>query len=42
MILMPIGVRTPVVSMSTRALIGMVQAAETPGSSNASFIPPGP
>ena len=30
-ILMPIGVRTPVVSMSIRARIGMVQALVTPG-----------
>ena len=29
---MPTGVRTPVVSMSMRALMGMVQAFETPGS----------
>ena len=28
---MPIGVRTPVDSMSMRALIGMVQALVTPG-----------
>jgi hypothetical protein len=28
---MPSGVRTPVVSMSIRALIGMVQAFELPG-----------
>jgi hypothetical protein len=30
-ILIPTGVRTPVVSMSVRALIGMVQALVTPG-----------
>src|SRR6266581_5227970 len=35
---MPTGVRTPVVSMSTRALIGMVQAFEVPGILSAWFI----
>ena len=39
--LMPSGVRTPVVSMSIRALIGMVQAFEIPGIVSASFRPPG-
>ena len=38
----PTGVRTPVVSISTRALIGIVQALTTPGSCNFSFSPPGP
>ena len=42
MILMPMGVRTPVVSISTRALIGIVQAFETPGICIASLKPPGP
>jgi hypothetical protein len=37
-ILIPTGVRTPVVSMSMRFLIGMVQALDTPGMRNASFI----
>ena len=37
-ILMPTGVRTPVVSMSMRALIGIVQALVMPGSCSASFI----
>ena len=36
--LMPTGVRTPVVSMSMRVLIGMVQALVMPGSCSASFI----
>ena len=35
---MPTGVRTPVVSMSMRALIGMVQALDTPGIASAAFI----
>ena len=33
----PTGVRMPVVSMSMRALMGMVQAFETPGSFSAAF-----
>ena len=36
--LMPTGVRTPVVSMSMRALIGIVQALVVPGNLSASFI----
>jgi hypothetical protein len=32
---MPTGVRIPVASMSVRALIGMVQALETPGNCKA-------
>ena len=36
--LMPIGVRMPVDSMSMRALIGMVQAFDTPGNCNALSI----
>ncbi len=32
---MPTGVRIPVASMSVRALIGMVQAFETPGNCSA-------
>src|SRR5271165_5137188 len=35
---MPTGVRMPVVSMSTRALIGMVQAFDVPGILSAWFI----
>ena len=35
---MPTGVRMPVVSMSMRFLIGMVQAFEVPGIFSASFI----
>ena len=35
---MPTGVRMPVVSMSMRALIGIVQALVVPGSFSASFI----
>src|SRR6266545_6817127 len=35
---MPTGVRTPVVSMSMRALMGMVQALVVPGILSASFI----
>ena len=37
-ILSPTGVRIPVVSMSIRALIGIVQAFETPGYASAAFI----
>ena len=37
-ILMPIGVRMPVESMSSRPLIGMVQALEMPGSWSAASI----
>jgi hypothetical protein len=36
--LMPIGVRMPVDSMSMRALIGMVQALDTPGNCSALSI----
>src|SRR5579885_41482 len=35
---MPTGVRTPVVNMSTRPLIGIVQAFEVPGIFSAWFI----
>ncbi len=38
---MPAGVRTPVVSMSTRASVGAAQALTTPDGSTASFKPPG-
>ena len=38
LIFSPTGVRIPVVSMSIRALIGIVQAFETPGYVTASFI----
>jgi hypothetical protein len=37
-ILSPTGVRMPVVSMSIRPLIGIVQAFETPGYVRAAFI----
>ena len=40
MILSPTGVRSPVLSMSIRPLIGMVQALESPGRRSASFISP--
>src|SRR5438094_4770260 len=39
MTLTPTGVRMPVESMSIRALIGMVQALETPGNCSALSIP---
>ena len=38
MTLTPTGVRMPVASMSMRALIGMVQALETPGNCSALSI----
>ena len=39
-ILSPTGVRRPVLSMSIRPLMGMVQALERPGRLSASFISP--
>ena len=38
--LRPTGVRIPVVPMSMRPLIGIVQAFETPGYCSAAFISP--